>query len=974
MSIRRVFLAIVSLLTPLALPAYAQTGRGTLTGSVVDSQGAALQGAKVTLTPSGASVNSDATGQFTITGLASGSYTVNVTYSGFNAFTQTATVNPGQASRLDATLSIASNSQNVQVYSGRQGGEVEAINRTFTADNIINVLPADVITSLPNANVADAIGRLPGVTLERDEGEGKYVKIRGTEPRLTNVTLDGVNIASPETVRQIKLDIIPADLVESVQINKTLQANMEGSGIGGSVDVRTKSAEDRPTIYLESTGGYVPILGGRPKYQFDGTLGKRFLTGKKLGALISASYDFNGEGINDVEPGPAFAGTYDLRDYRYFRDRRGFGGTTDYRISDSSSLYLKGLYSHFANLGDDWIYSPAIKRFQDDTTLTNGAQDGTVTFSALRRRPIQDIGGLQLGGHQVLRQSVFAWDLDASVGRTRNAGYDNTSFGPGTNAGANPLNNVQYNLDVSNPLVPHLNVQNGVNIFDTTNLFFRRRNTANTYSPEVDLGFGASLATPYTFAGHASTFEFGGRFRNVHKFINQDSRNFYALGTTFDKKNRPVYLESKAGALSNFVNNFSDPNYYQGAYQFGSGADVEQLRNFTGQTDLGNGDNVGNSFNQLEKISAGYIMNTTNVGRFRVVLGLRIEATGENNLGYLGSRNSNTAGTTPIRVQTSYVDLLPSASVRYALTPASGLRLVYGRGLSRPNFGDLIPFQTPPSGGTARNTITQGNPNLSAEYADNIDLLYENSLTRQGLLQAGFFYKHFTNPILPTQTLQPPNSAVSGNDQPYFLNQTLNAGSAYVYGFEISFQQRLSYLPGLLNGLGVSANYGYTSSQANLPPYVDLTQTGVPVGTISGPNRGPEAANPALIGQAPNSFNFSPTYDKRNLSIRLGMTYNQANIASYNYTTDQNGPITQGGGGGGPKGPNGDQYFYSHLQLDLQGTYALPKGFSVVAYGQNLNNEVFGFYQGSPIYPVQREFYKQTFGGGLRWSPHRESR
>ena len=177
-------------------------------------------------------------------------------------------------------------------------------------------------------------------------------------------------------------------------------------------------------------------------------------------------------------------------------------------------------------------------------------------------------------------------------------------------------------------------------------------------------------------------------------------------------------------------------------------------------------------------------------------------------------------------------------------------------------------------------------------------------------------------------------------------------------------------MPGALNGLGVSSNYGYTASQAKLPAYIDPSL--LQPGQISGPNRGSEGANPALIGQAPNSFNFSPTYDKRGASIRLGMTYNQANLAAYQYSVDNAGPITVGGGGGGIRGPNGDNYFYTHLQVDIQGSYKLAKGFTVVAYGLNLNNEVFGFYNGSTIYPVQREFYKQTFGGGLRWSPTRE--
>ncbi len=974
MLFRRAVLAVVLPVAPFVLSAgapfaSAQTGRGTLTGTVVDAAGAALQGARVTLNPGNATATTDATGQFTVLGVTAGAYTVEVSYSGFKAFSASTTVVSGQPARLDATLTVASSTQNVDVYAGRQGGEIEAINRTFNADNIINVLPADVITSLPNANIADAIGRLPSVTLERDEGEGKYVKIRGTEPRLTHITLDGVNMASPETVRQIKLDIIPADLVESVQINKTLQANIEGDGIGGSVDLRTKSAEDRPTVSLEALGGYNPILGGIGNDQFDGTLGKRFLANHKLGLLGSGSYDYNGRGINDVEPGPALAGTYDLRDYKYFRDRQGFGGTLDYRFTDTSSIYLKGLYSHFNNFGDDWIYSPAINSF---TSQYQGGNDGSISFSALRRRPVQDIGGLQLGGHHVVRQSLFSWDVDSSIGRTRDNGYATAHFSPqGT---GNTLNAITYGLDVSHPLTPHINVQDGQNIFDPTKYFYTGQSVQYFYNPEVDLGFGASLTTPYKLAGHASTFEFGGRFRNVHKFVNQNTQSFIPTAAN---------AADPSLAQSNFLNSFSDPGYYGGNYKFGPAVDYGKVLSFPGQALDPANTIVGNSFNQIEKVSAGYIMNTTDLGRFRLVLGLRFENTGENNLGYDGESNpTRYVGTTPIRVQYSYLDVLPSASLRYALTPTQGLRVVYGRGLSRPQFSDLIPFQTVTSSGSARTTVSKGNPNIRAEYADNIDVLYENNLPHTGLLQAGFFYKNLSNPILPTQTLVAPDPALTGNNLPYLLGQTVNAGSAYVYGCEISYQQRLTYLPGMLNGFGVSANYGYTASQAKFPAYIDPTV--LQPGQISGPNRGPEGANPALIGQAPNSFNFSPTYDKGGLSVRLGATYNQANIAAYQYTTDNSGPIVSNGqgaqsplnpvSGGGPKGPTGDNYFYSHFQVDLQGTYKLPKGFSFVASALNLTNEVFGFYNGSTIYPVQREFYRQTFNGGIRWSPSRESR
>ena len=951
MSTLRNMAALPSLLlafSAISHSALSQSGRGTLTGSVLDAKGGVLQGARITLDPSGASTTSDPTGQFAFTGIAAGDYTATVDYAGFSAFTQKVTIAASQSVRISVALAIASNNQNLQVYADRQGGELEAINRTLNADNIINVLPADVITSLPNANIADALGRLPSVTLERDEGEGKYVQIRGTEPRLTNTTIDGVNIASAETVRQVKLDIIPADLVESVQINKTLQANMEGDGIGGSVDLRTKSASDTPTIALEGSGGYTPIIGGRPAYQFDGTFGKRFLEANKLGLMGTATYDWNGRGINDVEPGPLFVGGgYDIRDYEYYRSRTGYAGTVDYRFSDTSSIYLKGLYALFHNYGNRWDYNVG-------TTFTaQGQPDGTgsTTFGAEIRRPVQDLGSIQLGGrHVLLTRSLFSWDVESSVGRTRDNGYSDAKFAP---TDTSNLNAIQFGLDTSDPLAVKLTTPTGVNIFDPTQYTYTGQRIVRYYSPEVDLGFGASLATSYELAGHSSTFEFGGRFRNVHKFANND--------TIFLQ---PVVAEGDPSlSMANFLGGFTDPNYYSGKYQFGPSVAYEKVNALPEMTDartnsdgtLKNPAVLGQNFNYIEKVSAGYVMNTIDLGKFRVVAGLRFENTNSNDAGSTGTGSAVTS----VR-KGSYLDVLPSASVRYGFTPKIGLRAVYGRGVSRPNFSDLVSFATISPGGV-RTTESVGNPDLKAEHADNVDLLYEQNLDHSGLLQAGIFYKHLGDPIVPTGSLQADGT---------ILSTVNNAGSAYVYGFEIAFQQHFTYLPGLLNGLGLSANYGYTASQVTFPP-LNPDGTGNATGRTDSPD---------LLRQAPHTWNVSPTYDKRRLSVRLGLSYNAANIFQYNYQDAYVGPAAFTGGdattntgylqtGGGIKGPNGDIYLYSHLQTDLQGSYKLGRGFTAVAYGLNLNNEVFGFYQGYENNPIQREYYKPTFGGSLRWSP-----
>ena len=173
----------------------------------------------------------------------------------------------------------------------------------------------------------------------------------------------------------------------------------------------------------------------------------------------------------------------------------------------------------------------------------------------------------------------------------------------------------------------------------------------------------------------------------------------------------------------------------------------------------------------------------------------------------------------------------------------------------------------------------------------------------------------------------------------YTVTQPFNAGSAWINGFEAAYLQHLSFMPGVLKGLGFSANYGYTASRIAF-----------------GPDFG-RADHPRLLRNAPNSWNISPTYDRGRISARVGLSYNQANIAGY---------------GNGPTGPFGDNYFYSHLQFDAQGSVRLANGLQFIMYGLNINNEVFGFYNGSPQYMVQREYYRPTIAAGVRWSPLHE--
>ena len=284
-SLFHLFLISIVSLVFCIIPAQAQTGKGAIAGTVKDQTNSALPGAEVLIEPLQRKVVSDNQGQFRISDLAPGPYTLTYSYVGFAPLTAQVNVNAGQIANADGVLKVGT-SEEVFVTAERPRGEAEAINIQRSSDDIVQVLPSKVITSLPNTNVADAVGRLPSVTLERDEGEGKYVQIRGTEPRLSNTTIDGVNVPSPEgSVRNVKLDVIPADLVDRIEVFKTLSANQDADAIGGSVNLVTRTPGDRPAYSLSGQGGYTNIQGGRSLDSFSGTAAQRFGESKKLGSV-----------------------------------------------------------------------------------------------------------------------------------------------------------------------------------------------------------------------------------------------------------------------------------------------------------------------------------------------------------------------------------------------------------------------------------------------------------------------------------------------------------------------------------------------------------------------------------------------------------------------------------------------------------------------------------------------------------------
>lgn len=913
---------------------------GAVSGSIKDPAGAVLSGARIELQPTATTVSSDTQGNFLIPNVAPGSYSINISYVGFTTLVKTIVVVAGQATNLEETLSLGSANQQV-VVSAIEVGDAVSINEQRSSENILNVQTEAQIASLPNSNIADALGRMPGVTLQRNEGEGQYVQIRGTEPRLSNTTIDGVVVPGPDPqVRQVDLDTIPADLVGSVAINKTLSANQDGDAIGGSVDLRIKQAtSDRPTLMIEGMDGYTPIDNGRKAFHINSSAGLRFGSSmegtKRFGVMLGYSYDYNGRGIDDVEPTPNLDGpngslsfdSMNVQQYLYDRTRYGTAGAVDYKLNENSDLYVHGLFSNFRDFGQKYAYQLA---FEDHPKYKTSV-----------RRPNLQISDLAVGGNQIFNHSFLHYQ--GAIAHSRFGGAagnpgaefkvskhgtvgDDCEYSPGPSQ-----YRPQYSCDVAgNPILDPQQYK-----LDTIDLTFGQ-------ATQLNLQASASMGVNYHLGSHFSTIEFGGQFRNEHK--GQDAYS-------------PEYDSNDGTAMSNYLGTFTNHHFYGGSYRLGPVTNFDSitsdLANNPGSFTLDEGtthlQSDASNYNLQERVSAGYIMNTIQFGRFHLQTGLRTEATNTSDTGYLvvNDADGNYVSTTPQKGSGSYINPLPSVQLRYKVDNSSDIRAVYGRGISRPDPYQLVPYITEDQS-TNPYTINIGNPALVAEHANDYDVLYERYLPSIGMIQAGYFFKQISRPIYGQQSIIPTTgSTLSQAYAGDLVFQEVNGDHAWVQGFEFAYQQHLNYLPGVLSGARINANFTYTGSRNY---------------HLSG-----RSDNPALVGQAPISWNIGPAYATKRALVTFGISNNGANIYAYQYQDSGPGAVAFG-----VKGPFGDKYFYAHTQVDAKASYYLGKGFTVMAIGQNMNNDPFGFYNGSKQYMVQREYYKPTYSGGVRWTQHHE--
>jgi TonB-dependent receptor len=627
--------------------------------------------------------------------------------------------------------------------------------------------------------------RIPGISIARDQGEGRYILIRGTEPRLNSVLINGERIPAPENgTRQIQLDAVPADQLQAIQVSKALTPDMDADAIGGAVNLITRQASSRPTALFSIGGGYNSLQRTANQQQYSGTYGRRTNDGR-LGLLVGGSASILNRGSENFEPeyDDGFLANMELRDYQIRRERYGLNLTGDYRANDNTAFVVRGIFNDFQDyeVNNRIIFSPEDERIEH--YLKNRNQSDY----------IRSVSG---SGQHLFGQTTLDYRLAWSESSEKQPDrldtvfrQDDIAFDPNVSPDFIDPENIQPNPSSNNPAIAELDSWETA-IFDTK---------------DRDLTGALDLRLPLrTSAQTASFLKVGFKVR--------DKRKTNALSVTSAEPEDDVLfpeLQDTGFDNSRFL------EFFPAGYDPFPGIDADRSRDMFGALPAGSEEvdheADAEDYDAKERIVAGYAMVEWFVNdRLLVLPGVRFESTKVDYTGYdvIYDADGDYVSTDPLTGGDTYGSFLPGVHVRYAIDPDTNIRAAYTRTLARPNYVDLVPYQVVIQ---EDEEIARGNPLLKPTMSNNVDIMAERYFRSVGIVSAGFFYKHLSDYIYFFRF----DEDFQGDE--YEVTQPQNGESASLWGLELAFQNQLRFLPSPFDGIGVYANYTLTDSSAEFP-------------------------------------------------------------------------------------------------------------------------------------------------------------
>ncbi len=817
--------------------------------------GTPLVGAQLVLKESGEIVSSGNGGHFAFRNVPAGEYTLVVHYLGFSEYRQKVTIVAGQTNEISLAIPSTLTLDGVKVI-GQRSSIASALNQQRTSETLANVVSADQSGSFPDSNAAEAMQRIPGISINREEkgGEGRYISIRGLDSGLNNFKLNGINVAQTDKeTRRVPLDVVQAGALSKIVVNKTLLPDMDGDGIGGSVELETGSAFDLSERLLRlnvegNFNDFAEKLGGKVSGTFGDTFGSR----DQLGVLVSATYNkrhtLGYNNLQDEEYVPYFEQDegepidmsggntlvpwwFGLGNFDNKRENIGASIALDYKVDGATSLYLKGSYNR---LEDIELSSGFFIIADDDELYQNGVFDpegGTVyQVRSEYEESIFTNSTLTLGGSTAWNQFVF----DYSVGYARGIFEEPNDY------------EVAFEYELSGPV-----------LYDYSKKHFPQ--------PILSDADEAAIRDPANFVLGGNDIDLDDS--KDEKYIAQFDVTYepdsvwleYVKGGFKYQRSERVLFEANVleaeGDLSlvgsGFEGGFLDtsdigspygtilklnPNYVRNWRKIGSQLVADGVLENAYDGDPPDED----SYDATEDLFAAYAMAKAVKGPFEFIGGLRVEYLDFTSNGYEVIETDDDEIVQARTSTSSNTQILPRFQVNYRPSDNLVFRGAAFTSLARPEFVFLNAATEIEISDDNSLEAFVGNPKLKPAYAWNFDLSAEYYLNNIGVISGGVFYKTIDDFIFidsaPEGETRIPELEARYPGYNIDVETVFNGNRAEVYGIELAYMNQFTGLKGFMGGFGVYANLTLQETSAdtglegrdsvpffNAPDYVGTT-------------------------------------------------------------------------------------------------------------------------------------------------------
>ena len=817
-----------------------------------------------------------------------------------------------------------------------------SIDQKRNADGVVDALGVDELGQLPDKNVGESLNRLPGVSMLVEKGEGRFVQIRGINPSLNNVTINGVQLGSPEQEgggRLAPLDIISGGVLGGVQVFKTPTPDMDAQGIGGTVNVDTTMPFDRGAdFYGYATGRYGleqikpedQAFGGHNPYSFDGLVSGKIADGT-LGWLLGATWsdrEYISTGIyqDDWDESSGIGLPVNVKNNYYVigRERLNINGALEYRPDDQSRFFVRGFYAKWDEFQHRNRYEQNLSAGVTPADPSSGVSGPNRIATNVRNQDVdKTLFSVAAGGERMFGDVTLSV-LGQRNDNTLDEPYDYWEWRSSAIFGPNAWAIDERGVVTITPDAATPDRQDPGNINLRRVRFAERRVDEVSYIGKIDLRWDID---------DDAYLKTGAKIADTDRELDDARRRFNPGALNLTLGTSPSFTK---GAFMNDVNGVAVPNIWldiDGMNAFF--ADPANAGFFDADPDDDFVASNAADYKVRERVIAGYVMGAKIMGAFELLAGARLEWTDVKSSGKV--LNSGIA--TALEDGGDYLFVSPSLIAKMTPHDDVVLRAAVTRSIGRPDFEIIAPRSAIDDDGGPIATVSIGNPDLAPRKSWNFDLSAEWYPTEFSVFSVGLFYKDISDELVGvTRSLTAradmdaalaarglagaiDTSALTRLD----LSTTVNGASASLKGVELLAQTQFSFLPSPIDGLGASASATFLDGETDLP-----------TGAVP------------LLGQADSTYAFTVFYQKGPLDATVSYAYNNSYLTDFNANSDL--VLDQGAFG----------------RWDARLSYEIMNNAKLFIEGVNLNNEPTTEFQGGrDNWNTEYEYVGRTIYFGL---------